>query len=74
MDPSLTYKKGGEYGDTANEMRDRLEEETLHQLQVRVVTVWRGQEEREEDQGQVQTGGENVGNQQVDKEPAMEWK
>ena len=49
-------------------MRDSLEEKSLYRLGV---VTW-AEEQGEEDQGQVETGGENVGNQQVDKEPAME--
>ena len=64
----FTYQKGGEDGDTANEVGDSLEEKSLEQLSV-FTTL--GDEQREEDKGEVKTGGENVDDEKIYQKPAQ---
>ena len=64
----FTYQKGGEDGDAANKVGDSLEEKSLEQLSV-VTTV--GDEQREENEGEVETGGENVDDEKIYKKPAQ---
>ena len=66
----FTYEKSGEDGDATNEVRDTLEEKPLYRLSV----VSRASEEqREENKGQVETGGENVDDQKIYKKPAVNY-
>ena len=48
-------------------MRDSLEEESLYRLGV---VTW-AEEQGEEDEGQVETGGENVHDQEIYKKPVQ---
>ena len=60
-----TYEKSGEDRDRTNKMGNSLEEKCLNRLS----PVIRAEEQGEEDQRQVETGGENVGDQEIYKKP-----
>ena len=67
-DSWFTYEKSGEDGDATNEVWDRLEEEPLYRLSL---VTGAADEQREENKGQVETGGENVDDQKIYKKPAV---
>ena len=66
----FTYQKSGEDGDAANEVGDSLEEKSLYRLRVITGST---DEQREENKGQVETGGENVHDQKIYKKPAVNY-
>ena len=51
-------------------MRDTLEEKPLYRLSV---VSGASEEQREENKGQVETGGENVDDQKIYKKPAVNY-
>ena len=67
--PGITYEDGREDGERSNEVREELKEETLEHVRG---VAW--QEEWEEDEREVEAGGEKVDGEEVDEEPVMEWK